>query len=130
MVRIETDPMRRLRIARLEGRVDDAELISEYRRLLRDPDYDPEVDELVDLRGVLRFAISAEGLRGWLSLCQARGGRRRRRRALVAGSPLTYGMSRIFESLTADDGPERVRVFLDLAEAEVWLGAPAAEDAA
>jgi len=122
MIAFELDPNRNLRRARFAGCVDDQELLAEYRRLVRDPSYDATADELLDLRRVERFEVSADGLRRLSdlhSMVDRRGSRPRF--AIVADAPLTYGMWRMYELLRGDGAAEEIRVFRDHGAAEDWL---------
>ena len=122
MIRFAIDRIAGVREATFEGTVDDAELLGSFRTLLQSPDYDPTLNELVDLRSVDRLEISTEAMRQ-LIIAYTPIDRQGipTRTALVAGSPFTFGMSRMYELLRGDDSPEEIRVFSDYDEARAWL---------
>ena len=119
------DRERGIRTAVFRGVVGDHELLSAYEELLRDPDYAPDAHDLVDLRPVERFEVSAEALRRLVDMFRPidRLGYRTRL-AIVAGSDHAYGMARMYELLRGDDVPEEIEVFRDMDAALRWLGSP------
>lgn len=123
MITFALDPANRVRTAQYTGIVDDTQLLQAYAALLADPDYDATVNDLVDLRGVARLEVSAEALRQLISMytpVDQLGVRTRL--AVVAGSDLTFGMSRMYELLRGDGTPEEIRVFRSYDDAVAWLG--------
>lgn len=85
-----------------------------------DPDFNPEFNQIVDLRAVTRFDMSSE---------QAKALARRMifattsKRAFVAANPAIFGVARMWEIFTEmADHPSEVRVFYDLPAALTWLG--------
>ena len=84
-----------------------------------DPDFNPEFNQIVDLRGVTHFDMSSE---------QAKALARRMifattsKRAFVAVSPAIFGVARMWEIFTEmSDHPSEIRVFYDLPAALTWL---------
>jgi len=84
-----------------------------------DPDFNPEFNQLVDLRAVTGFDMSSE---------QAKALARRMifsstsRRAFVASSPAIFGVARMWEIFTEmADHPSEIRVFYDLSSALKWV---------
>jgi hypothetical protein len=123
MITFALDPANRVRTAQYTGIVDDTQLLQAYAALLADPDYDATFNDLVDLRGVARLEVSAEALRQLISMytpVDQLGVRTRL--AVVAGSDLTFGMSRMYELLRGDGIPEEIRVFRSYDDAVAWLG--------
>src|SRR5215469_10439295 len=85
-----------------------------------DPNFNPEFDQIVDLRATTRFDMTGE---------QARVLARRMifsfssKRAFVASSPAVFGMGRMWEAFTElSENPSQVQVFYDLSPALKWLG--------
>jgi len=85
-----------------------------------DPAFDPEYDQLVDLRAVTSFKMNSE---------QARVLARRMifsftsKRAFIAANPYIVGVARMWEIFTElSDNPSQIRVFYDLPSALNWLG--------
>jgi hypothetical protein len=114
-----------IRIATYRGTVDDACLLEAYGELIVRPDFIRRAHDLVDLREVGRLEVSSEGLRrlGWL----VSGGEKRQRPAEVAGlaivasTPLSFGLARMFEALTEGYLPKDTQVFHEFDEAMSWL---------
>ncbi|HEX6039855.1 hypothetical protein [Longimicrobium sp.] len=125
MIRFRTDLARGVRIAAFHGTVDGGELLHAYRTQLDHPDYDPSLDDLVDLREVEMLDVSAAALRELMSMfsrVDALG--YATRLAIVAHNDLGYGLGRMYEMMR-DGAPEEVSVFRDLDEAFDWLDAAA-----
>lgn len=85
-----------------------------------DPNFNPQFDQIVDLRATTSFDMTGE---------QARGLARRMifsfssKRAFVASSPAAFGMGRMWEAFTElSDNPSQIQVFCDLSLALKWLG--------
>ena len=97
-----------------------AEDVERHRETLRqDPDFDPGFNQLIDLRDVVEFGISAGDI-AKVSRNQKLFGKGSRR-AIVTATDLSFGLARMFEMHTDVDSGE-VRVFRDVAEARRWLG--------
>jgi hypothetical protein len=120
----------RLEVATFLGRVEDPQMLDYVRRLVADPDHDPTMDTLVDLRGVEEVEVTTEGVRALSDLVSQMGRRLRRSRAdrparvaLLADRPVTYGVSRMYETFREAAGaPYEIRVFRDLDAARAWVG--------
>lgn len=85
-----------------------------------DPTFDPEFNQLVDLRAVTSFDMTSE---------QARVLARRMifsltsKRAFIAANPAVFGVARMWEIFTElSDNPSQIQVFYDLPPALKWLG--------
>lgn len=85
-----------------------------------DPNFNPEFDQVVDLRATTSFDMTGE---------QARVLARRMifsfssKRAFVATRPAVFGMGRMWETFTElSDNPSQIQVFYDLRLALKWLG--------
>jgi hypothetical protein len=85
-----------------------------------DPTFDPEFNQLVDLREVTSFEMTSE---------QARVLARRMifsftsKRAFIAANPAVFDIGHMWETVTElSDNPSQVRVFDDLPSALKWLG--------
>jgi len=84
-----------------------------------DPNFNPEFDQIVDLRATTSFEMTSE---------QARVLARRMifsfssKRAFVASRPAIFGMGRMWEAYTElSDNPSQIQVFYDLSLALKWL---------
>ena len=93
-------------------------MLTHVQRLSEDPDFDPSYNQLVDLRAITDFAISAAELR---IITLYRLYNEKRRRAIVADEDITFGMARMYE-VFREDAPEEIKLFRDMADARRWLG--------
>jgi hypothetical protein len=116
------DPASRLRIATFRGAVTDRHLLSAYGALLDAPDFDPALNDIVDLRAAdLRISAGAMWkLIGMLARLDALG--IRTRVAVVATRPVAYGLARMYELIRGSSlgATEEIRVFRDYDAAVVW----------
>lgn len=122
MIKFTIDTVSRVRIATLQGMIDPGELISAYRHLLDDSGYDPALNNLIDLRGIIRAKIGPATL--WelhrlYRLIDAHG--IRSRTAIVASIDYLFGIARMYQAIR-QDGPEEIQVFREMSDAERWLG--------
>jgi hypothetical protein len=90
-----------------------------FEDLAAHPDYRPEFDGLIEMRGI-EGTLTADELRGIAEMTRVASSGRRPRRALVVGSDLHYGLMRMFEAYSAD-GPREYRVFRTKDRALAWL---------
>ena len=117
-------------VTRFSGRVNDAEFVDLYRRMLADDRYVLGTNELADLREVESFAVSSGALRRVEQITRDRyaGSDVTFRSAVLAYLDHAYGVGRMYE-VFAEEGPENARACRDPAEALEWLGlAPDALD--
>jgi hypothetical protein len=114
-----------IRTATYRGVIDDASLLRAYRELIVQPDFDPSAHDLADLRGVQKINLTPEGMRE-LGLLLSGGGSKPRPAqvsalAIVANTPVSFGLSRMYELLTESYLPKETCVFSELEEAVAWL---------
>ena len=82
-------------IVRLEGSINDRDLIEEQRRMFSDPLFKGYYSRLVDATEVTEFAVSAEAVRALATAAVERG---LRKAALVSNdTDLVYGLMRMYE---------------------------------
>jgi hypothetical protein len=85
-----------------------------------DPTFNPEFNQIVDLRAVTRFDMTSDHAR---VLARRMIFSFTSKRAFVAPSPASFGMGRMWEIFTElSDNPSQIRVFYDLSSAVKWLG--------
>lgn len=85
-----------------------------------DFDFNPEFNQIVDLRAVTTFCMTTEQAR---LLAQRMIFSVKSKRALVAPRPAVFGMARMWEIFTElSDHPSQVKVFSDLSAGLQWLG--------
>jgi hypothetical protein len=84
-----------------------------------DPDFNPEFDQIVDLRAVTGFDMTGDHVR---LLARRKIFSATSKRAFVATSPAVFGVGRMWEILTEmSDNPSQIRLFYDLPSALKWL---------
>lgn len=113
------DPARRLVVTRIAGVMSEEDVRALREQLRADPAFDATYANLVDLSEATDIQLSADTL-GQLAVRSAFD--RVTRRAIVATSPLQFGMARMFATINERHG-HVVRVFRDSGEAEAWLAA-------
>lgn len=121
------DPATGVRTATYAGTITDEILIDAYRRLIASPDFVPLAHDLADLRGVDELALTPDGLRDLGALFSGPVEPRRPDvlpgLAMVASSPASFGLARMYELMTERFLPKQTRVFRDFDEAQGWLAA-------
>ena len=91
-------------------------------RYRTDPDFSPDMKQLIDLRSVTAVEVTT---RDWRALAKTDPFGPGARRALVGDQDLTFGVLRMYEALS--ERPEvAVHVFRNIDEAREWLGIGAA----
>jgi len=111
---------RRLVVTTASGHVTFAELKTHQDRLLSDPDFNPEFNQLLDGTGVTQLDLSTDEVR---MLASRRMFSPLSRRAFVAASPGVFGVARMAEAYFEISGsPSQIMVFSDMASALKWLG--------
>ena len=84
-----------------------------------DPDFNPEFNQIVDLRAVTGFDMTSDHAR---LLARRMIFSATSRRAFVAASPAVFGVGRMWEMFTeVSESPSQIRVFYDLPSALKWL---------
>jgi hypothetical protein len=109
--------MNRLVRARAWGPLSNTDLHSYYHTLVIDRLFRPNFRELLDLTGVMQFLVDSKVLAeiaAWPTFIDAT------RRAIVAGSDVAYGLSRMFATY-AEIAGQSVSVFREACTAEAWL---------
>jgi hypothetical protein len=124
---IRVDSAERVRYSWVTGIVTDAEVIDAYDRVVDDPDFDPTLDVIADMTGVVRIDVTANRVRE-LAERRARNARlnaARPRVAIVAPTDVMFGIARMYESSgPRDDGSRRYLVCRTMEEARAWLSLP------
>ena len=110
----------RLVVTTEEGCVTFADMRANLDRLLNDPDFNPEFNQLSDATQATDSDLSTDNTR---TLFKRKVFSTTARRAVVAPSEFAYGMARMLETYVelSRNGPV-VAVFRDRASALKWLG--------
>ena len=119
------DPKTGIRTATYRGVVDDDCMLEAYRNLIEQPDFVPMAHDLADLRQMVKLDLSRQGLARLGDLLSGPGPVEATDEfpglAMVADSPLTYGLARMYEMMTAPLLPKKIEVFDKLEDAVEWL---------
>jgi hypothetical protein len=84
-----------------------------------DPNFNPEFNQIVDLRAVTGFEMTSDQAQ---TLARRMIFSATSRRAFVAASPAVFGVGRMWEIFTEmSDNPSHIQVFYDLPSALKWL---------
>jgi hypothetical protein len=84
-----------------------------------DPDFNPEFNQIVDLRGVTGFDMTSEQAS---SLARRMIFSLTSKRAFIASEPAVFGVGRMWQMFTElSDNPSQIRIFYDLPSALKWL---------
>jgi len=111
---------KRLVVTIEEGRVTFGDMMANHDRLLNDPDFDPQFNQLSDATLATDTDLSASNAR---VLYERRVFSATARRAVVAPSPFTYGIARMLQTyVELSRNGRRVAVFRDRDSALKWLG--------
>lgn len=111
---------RQLVISTGSGRVTCAEIRARQDEIESDPDFNPEFNQLVDLRAVTALDVSVGE---FTTLARRQVFSSKSRRAFVAVDPAIFGMGRLWEAHTElSQDTSQIHVFYDLAPALEWLG--------
>jgi len=114
------DNRRRLVVTTASGCVTFAETKAHQDQLLNDPDFQPDLNQLVDCTAVTELKLSSEEAR---AIVERKLFSPASRRAFVSANPAIFGMGRLMEAYNdMAAAPSQVRVFRDLASARKWLG--------
>ncbi len=125
-IRFSYDPATGVRTATYAGIITDPILLEAYRDLIAGPDFVPLAHDLADLRGVEALELTPDGLRELGALFTGPVEPHRSEvlpgLAMVASSPASFGLARMYELMTESFLPKQTRVFRDFDEAQAWLG--------
>lgn len=103
-----------------EGRVTFDEMLANLDRLAKDPDFNPEFNQLSDASLATDTDLSSDNIR---RLYQQPVFSATSRRAVIAPTDFTYGMARMIEAyVNLSEAAVLVEVFRDRASALKWLG--------
>ncbi len=98
-----------------------ADFLDHMARLLADPRFRPEYDQLVDCRALTSLEFTGEQVSELAKRSIFSG---RSRRAFVVSSDLQFGMSRMFATYRAISGAKEIMIFREMREALSWLNLP------
>lgn len=92
-------------------------------RLLADPRFNPDYNQIYDFSDVTELSITPEQIH---QLAKRHVFSAKSRRAYVVSSDLHFGMSRMYSSLRESEGEPGIITFRDLPSAVIWTNVAAA----
>ncbi len=104
--------------ANAEGTLTDEDLLGLSSKLRCDPDFRPELSQLIDATKVEKFRVTSDCIRKLAMRNEFGHGSRR---ACVVSASIGYGLARMYQILTSHT-PDEFAVFKDKDEAFAWLG--------
>ena len=107
--------------------ITEAILFGAYQKLVSEPDYDPTLNDLVDMRAVERLEVSSRAVRQLAEMFTDPELQSTNKLAIVASANYIFGMARMYEILSSETA-EQIQVFRDLETAERWLDLKTEED--
>ena len=111
---------RNLVISTGSDRVTWEEIKARQDQVKNDPDFNPEFNQIVDLRAVTGFDMTSEQTR---SLACRMIFSSTSKRAFIAAEPAVFGVGRMWQILSElSDNQSQIRVFYDIPSALKWLG--------
>lgn len=116
-------PDRPLMFTTGSGVITDEELLAHWQAGYADKQIQWGAPELLDLRAVERFEVTASGLRKLVDLDTkyAKGAGAPSKLAVIAPADNVFGMIRMYQ-MFSDLNPNSVHVFRDLSGVAEWLG--------
>ena len=115
------DAPRHIRTAVYSGVITEELFLRTYEEMISAEDYDPTLNELVDLTRVQRLEVGSAGLNRFVSMLSQPGLQAESKVAIVApAGGHIFGMARMYEFMSAD-ALEQIQVFDDMNEAFEWL---------
>ena len=112
------DKQRRLVISTGWDTLTPADILAHQEKLLKDPEFNPNYSQIMDLTRVTDFEVQSGDIR---MLAQKTVFSRESHRAIVVSSNLGFGLSRMYEMHREAFGENGIRVFRDLDEAVDWI---------
>ena len=112
------DKERRLVMSTASGAFTLADALAHGEKLLKDPDFEPNFSQLMDLTQITAWEIDPEELR---SMAQLNVFSPQSRRAILATTDVVFGYARMFEMLRDFAGETGIRVFRNRDDALAWV---------
>jgi hypothetical protein len=119
------DKQRGVVCAKATGVFSRADVLDFRVRLLRHPDFRPELNQLADYREITKMALSNAEVR---DLATHAVFSPHSKRVFVVASDLQFGLSRMFGAYRQIVGDQEIKIFRTMAEALSYLSLPAEPD--
>lgn len=119
---IDMDRTRGLITVSARGDATAADFQSYIADLLKPPCSEVDFNVLSDLRNVNMGTLSGDDVRDIARLVATRRSEVLTiKHAIVVGGPLSFGLARMYQTLSDDVDPQDLRIFYDIDEARRWL---------
>ncbi len=118
-VRHQVDSKKRVVFTWVEGPLSNVDLLGMRAGIQALPDFDPEYDQLVDVRGITDVSATSAAIRDYAR--KPRAFNESSRIAIVANRDLLVGMANMY-IISRDSEHETTRLFETEEEARAWLG--------
>lgn len=92
-----------------------------YRDIVTSTEFPPDIRSIWDFRKADFTIIEKRFMEEVFSIRKKYPERSSARAAFVAASDLSFGVSRMYETLSAFELPQHISVFRELSEAEAWI---------
>ena len=102
-----------------DGHLTFAQIKEHQDRLVGDPDFDASFDQLADFTATTVFDVSVEEAK---QIANRKIFSQTSKRAIVAGQPVIFGMSRLMQAYHELHSSTQINVFSDRHAAVKWLG--------
>ncbi|MAT84247.1 MAG: hypothetical protein CMD39_08145 [Gammaproteobacteria bacterium] len=119
-IRMRFMPQRGLLVSVAHGRLTMDDLLHHRQRVAESTHYHPGLHLLFDTRRTSAIGVSGDAVRTFAGFGQP-GQRRFARMALLVGSDLHYGISRIFQAYAGQHDESTLRIIRDPGEAWRWI---------
>ena len=100
------------------GVVTDDEILQVHEQMVKDANFDSSFSELVDADAITSTTVTPSSMR---MLAESSPFSPDSRRALVADSPLGFGLWRVYQIVRSLKGDKHIRVFHNRTDALAWL---------
>ncbi len=115
------DKHRKLILTKVSGILTDDELYHHKRSLMNDPQFEPGMRELSDVREIKELHVTSSGVWSMASIDKEHAEKLQSfKLAIIASEDIVFGMARMYQSLTQPSLPQ-VNVFRNEEEAMKWL---------
>jgi hypothetical protein len=94
------------------------EVLQVHDQIVKDEDFEPSFSELVDATAITSTTVTPSSMR---MLAESSPFSPDSRRALVADSPLGFGLWRVYQTVRSLRGDKNIRVFRSRTDALAWL---------
>lgn len=106
------------------GVLTDADLIEHKRKLIDDPQFEPGMRELSDVRNVEELRVTPAGIWSMMMIDERDAPKLKSfKLAILVSKDSVFGMARMYQSLTEKNIPS-IGIFRDDKEALTWLEVP------